>query len=156
MMNNQSLQYNQSGFEGFERRDSSPAMDMVAFMDASVPKIFRAFLLRSKLCLCCFPLEMWDRKLTMVAFTHLLIPSAMLSSMIVLSAFADGDRERRILAGVNVLKPYRSPQETRTHYRHYENKLSEGMEQRRRLQSIGYDTIIAATYRRMMSRYYKL
>lgn len=97
-----------------------------------------------------FPSGNVDRTLTMVALTRLLLPSAMLPSTTALGTAANDGREQGILAGANVVMPNLSPRKARVRYTLYNKKLSEGAEcadnireLRQRLQTIGYDTIVA-------------
>ncbi|MBR1549616.1 MAG: [Bacteroidales bacterium] len=84
--------------------------------------------------------------LRLLAIIRLLHPHVLLPATTALGTLHPTGRERAIMAGANVVMPNLSPQDTRTLYSIYNNKLSTGSEAaesaadlRLRLQAIGFD-----------------
>ncbi len=80
-----------------------------------------------------------------LAIVRLICPTVLLPATTALGTAEKGGRERGILAGANVIMPNLSPEEARTKYLLYDNKLSTGAESaeglealKRELLKIGY------------------
>lgn len=88
-----------------------------------------------------------DLTLRLIAILRLLLPHALLPATTALGTLHPTGRERAIAAGANVIMPNLSPQDTRSLYSIYNNKLSTGSEAaetvadiRARLGAIGFET----------------
>lgn len=84
----------------------------------------------------------------MLGLIRLMLPSVLLPATTALGTIDPYGREKGILAGANVVMPNLSPQEVRTKYALYDNKLSSGSEAaehkrqlQEQMQAIGYTLV---------------
>ena len=93
-----------------------------------------------------------DVKLTLflLSLVRIILPDILLPATTALGSLQSDGREKGILAGANVCMPNLSPQQVRSKYSLYNNKLSSGAESaqeyeklKRKIENIGYQVVVS-------------